>query len=79
MLSAISFKRNCCLWGKGVAANKYSNDSYTFINIHANKCQWNLFQADNGVTQHGSFSLTGVFSLGFTDIPYCDCVGGKCV
>lgn len=30
-------------------------------------------------TQHGSFSLTGVFSLGFTDIPYCDCVGGKCV
>lgn len=29
------------------------------------------------LTEVGPEWLTGLFSVGFTDIPYCDCLGGK--
>lgn len=53
--------------------------------MHVNEAPLSLSQRDSsvyrGIAAQWSFScwLIGLFSVGFTDIPYCDCLGGKSI
>lgn len=50
--------------------------------MHANEAPRSLLQRDSERVYEGKAHhnrLTGLFSVGFTDIPYSDCVGGKSV